>query len=168
MQAIRYARGLGWAGSLLLTACASPFETLWQGLPTCELPALYLDAQTQQPAHPLLARYMPYKVADGFAWYRVHESWHGLPVSGFLLPTSTFEVHALFIDAPLANARQQVLAVYGQAFADEGLHLEGRAPLLMRDPDNSKRSILDCTRGDSAATEIDKAQDEQEELTPQE
>ena len=64
------------------------------GLATCELDSLHLDSETGRPANPQLAIYTPDKVSDGFAWYKLHEELHGLPIVGFLVPASTFEVHA--------------------------------------------------------------------------
>lgn len=132
-----------------LTACATPFESMWQGLATCDLDQLRLDSETGEAAHPLLKTFTPYKNADGFAWYKTHQELHGLPITGFLIPTSTFEVHALFVDTPIANARRLTHNAYGSEFADEEKHNQGEAPLLLRDPNNPKRSIIDCTQGES-------------------
>lgn len=74
---------------------------------------------------------------------------HGLPISGFLIPSSTFEVHALFVDTPIANARRLTHNAYGSEFSDEQKHDAGLAPLLLRDPNNPKRSIIDCTKGET-------------------
>ncbi|MBL0460718.1 hypothetical protein [Aeromonas dhakensis] len=141
--------GLALLAGLQLMGCATPFESMWQGLATCELDDLYLDSETGKPAHPQLNHYTPYKVADGFAWYKTRQELHGLPISGFLIPASTFEVHALFVDTPIANARRLTHNAYGSEFSDEQKHDEGLAPLLLRDPNNPKRSIIDCTRGES-------------------
>jgi len=145
-----------------LAGCASPFETMWQGLATCELDDLHLDSESGAPVHPQLAKYTPDKVSDGFAWYKVHEELHGLPIVGFLVPASTFEVHALFVDTPIANARRLTHNAYGSEFADEALHDEGEAPLLLRDPNNPKRSIIDCTRAESAEPPSEERFDEGE------
>ncbi|MEG0006546.1 MAG: hypothetical protein RR721_01810 [Aeromonas sp.] len=132
-----------------LTACASPFETMWQGLATCELDDIRLDSETGAPVYPLLKSFTPDKTTDGFAWYKTHQELHGLPITGFLIPTSTFEVHALFVDTPIANARRLTHNAYGSEFSDEEKHNRGEAPLLLRDPNNPKRSIIDCTKGES-------------------
>ncbi|MGY3870284.1 hypothetical protein ACW5W4_12210 [Aeromonas crassostreae] len=134
--------------SLPLAGCSTPFERLWEGVAECEFDGLSLDADTLKPGHPDLAGFTPYKVNNGFAWYRTRTQLGELPISGFLIPTSTFEVHALFIDAPIANTRQLLLERYGDDFSDEARHQAGEAPLLLRDPNNPKRSILDCTRDD--------------------
>lgn len=147
--------GLALLAGLQLTGCASPFERMWQGLATCDLAELYVDGETGQAANAQLRKYIPYKVSDGFAWYKLHEELHGLPVVGFIVPASTFEVHALFIDTPIANARRLTHNAYGREFADETLHDEGKAPLLLRDPNNPKRTIIDCTRGESEGEQGD-------------
>ncbi|AVP94973.1 hypothetical protein OB925_08115 [Aeromonas rivipollensis] len=145
-----------WKGTLALltcmqlTACATPFERMWQGLATCDLDELYLDSESGEPSHPLLKTFTPDKTSDGFAWYKTHQELHGLPITGFLIPASTFEVHALFVDTPIANARRLTHNAYGSEFADEQKHDRGEAPLLLRDPGNPKRSIIDCTKGESA------------------
>ena len=141
--------GLALLAGLQLTGCATPFESMWQGLATCELDDLYLDSETGQPVHPLLKHFTPYKVTDGFAWYKTRQDLHGLPISGFLIPSSTFEVHALFVDTPIANARRLTHNAYGSEFSDEQKHDAGLAPLLLRDPINPKRSIIDCTKGET-------------------
>ncbi|MCP3291848.1 hypothetical protein, partial [Aeromonas hydrophila] len=110
---------------------------------------LYLDSETGQPVHPQLKHFTPYKVTDGFAWYKTRQDLHGLPISGFLIPSSTFEVHALFVDTPIANARRLTHNAYGSEFSDEQQHDAGLAPLLLRDPNNPKRSIIDCTKGET-------------------
>ena len=75
-----------WKGTLALltcmqlTGCATPFEKMWQGLATCELDTLHLDIETGRPANPQLAMYTPDKVSEGFAWYKVHQELHGLPI----------------------------------------------------------------------------------------
>ena len=86
-------------------------------------------------------------MTDGFAWYKTRQDLHGLPISGFLIPSSTFEVHALFVDTPIANARRLTHNAYGSEFSDEQKHDAGLVPLLLRDPNNPKRSIIDCTKG---------------------
>ena len=143
-------RGLVLLAGLQLTGCATPFERMWQGLATCDLDDLYLDSESGEPSHPLLKTFTPDKTSDGFAWYKTHQELHGLPITGFLIPASTFEVHALFVDTPIANARRLTHNAYGSEFADEQKHDRGEAPLLLRDPGNPKRSIIDCTRGESA------------------
>ena len=102
------------------------------GLATCELDTLHLDIETGRPANPQLAMYTPDKVSEGFAWYKVHQELHGLPIVGFLVPASTFEVHALFVDTPIANARRLTHNAYGSEFSDERLHDEGMAPVAAR------------------------------------
>lgn len=132
-----------------LTGCATPFEEMWQGLATCELDRLHLDSESGVAADPRLNAFKPDKISDGFAWYKTHQELHGLPITGFLIPSSTFEVHALFVDTPIANARRLTHNAYGSEFSDEQKHDAGLAPLLLRDPNNPKRSIIDCTRGES-------------------
>ncbi|MGL4717327.1 MAG: hypothetical protein ACRCWL_15755 [Aeromonas sp.] len=141
--------GLVLLAGLQLTGCATPFERMWQGLATCEFVDLYIDEDTGGAANSQLAHYTPYKVSDGFAWYKVHEDLHGLPVVGFIVPAASFDVHALFVDTPIANARRLTHNAYGSEFSDEQQHNEGVAPLLLRDPNNPKRSIIDCTKGES-------------------
>ncbi|WOE67838.1 hypothetical protein RY972_07200 [Aeromonas allosaccharophila] len=141
--------GLALLAGLQLTGCATSFERMWQGLATCDFNDLYIDGETGRPANLQLNNYTPYKVSDGFAWYKVHEELHGLPVVGFIVPASSFEVHALFVDTPIANARRLTHNAYGSEFGDEQKHDEGLAPLLLRDPNNPKRSIIDCTKGES-------------------
>ncbi|MGY3941445.1 hypothetical protein [Aeromonas tecta] len=131
-----------------LTACATPFERMWQGLATCDLDHLYLDSESGEASDPQLKTFTPYKTTDGFAWYKTHQELHGLPITGFLVPASTFEVHALFVDTPIANARRLTHNAYGSEFTDEEKHNRGEAPLLLRDPNNPKRSIIDCTKGE--------------------
>ncbi|MGK4473612.1 hypothetical protein [Aeromonas molluscorum] len=143
---------------LPLAGCSSPFERLWAGVAECQLDSLYLDASTLKPGNAELAHFTPYKVANGFAWYRTRETLGEVPISGFLIPTSTFEVHALFIDAPIANARHLMVTRYGNDFSDEARHNAGEAPLLLRDPNNPKQSILDCTRDESGETTPDEPQ----------
>ncbi|MGL4793812.1 MAG: hypothetical protein ACRC23_08825, partial [Aeromonas jandaei] len=84
--------GLALLAGLQLTGCATPFERMWQGLATCDFNDLYIDGETGRPANLQLNNYTPYKVSDGFAWYKVHEELHGLPVVGFIVPASSFEV----------------------------------------------------------------------------
>ena len=132
-----------------LTACATPFETMWQGVATCDLDELHFDSERGEASPPQLNTFKPYKTTDGFAWYKTDQELHGLPIHGFLIPTSTFDVHALFVDTPIDNARRLTHNAYGSEFADEQKHNLGEAPLLLRDPNNPKRSIIDCTRGES-------------------
>lgn len=145
-----YKSSLALLACVQLAGCATPFESMWQGLATCDLDQLHLDSETGEPSHPLLKTFTPDKVTDGFVWYKTHQELHGLPITGFLIPASTFEVHALFVDTPIANARRLTHNAYGSEFADEQKHDRGEAPLLLRDPGNPKRSIIDCTRGESA------------------
>ncbi|MGL5596656.1 MAG: hypothetical protein ACRDDA_00710 [Aeromonas sp.] len=141
MKKIALALLVGWQ----LTGCSTPFEQMWQGLATCDVADLHLDMETEQKANPLLKNYSPYRLSDGFAWYKVHESLHGLPVVGFLVPTAGYQVHALLIDTPIDNARRLVLRAYGSEFSDQRQYAQGQAPLLLRDPNNPKRVIIDCT-----------------------
>ncbi|PJG60584.1 hypothetical protein [Aeromonas cavernicola] len=132
-----------------LAGCATPFERMWQGLATCELTDLYIDSETGQAVNAQLRTYTPYKQSEGFAWYKVHQELHGLPITGFIVPMSTFEVHALFVDTPIANARRLTHNAFGSDFSDERQHALGEAPLLLRDPKNPKRAIIDCTKEES-------------------
>ena len=58
-----------WKGTLALltcmqlTACATPFERMWQGLATCELDDLYLDSETGQPV----------RLPTEDEWNRIHD-----------------------------------------------------------------------------------------------
>ena len=130
-------RGVVLLAGLQLTGCATPFERMWQGLATCEFTDLYVD-ETGRAANLQLANYTPYKVSDGFAWYKVHEELHGLPVVGFIVPASSFEVHALFVDTPIANARRLTHNAYGSEFSDEQQRL------------TSVSNSLDATKGELA------------------
>ncbi|MCH7371373.1 MULTISPECIES: hypothetical protein [Aeromonas] len=145
-----YKSSLALLACVQLTGCATPFESMWQGLATCDLDQLHLDSETGEPSHPQLKTFTPDKVTDGFAWYKTHQELHGLPITGFLIPASTFEVHALFVDTPIANARRLTHNAYGSEFSDERKHDLGEAPLLLRDPNNPKRTIIDCTKGESS------------------
>lgn len=131
---------------LALGGCSSPFERMWQGMAQCEFDDLYLDPASATPASPLLANYRPWKVEEGLAWYRVNEHFHDIPVSGFVVPASTFDVHLLFIPLPLDEARREFAHYFGSDFSDVRPYREGRAPLLTRNRDDLDTSVLDCTR----------------------
>lgn len=54
-----YKASLALLAGLQLTACSTPFESMWQGLATCDLDHLYLDSETGEPAHPQLKHFTP-------------------------------------------------------------------------------------------------------------
>lgn len=134
---------------LMLSGCSSPFERMWQGMGVCEFEDLYIDPSTGEPASNELAHYRPWKVEEGLAWYRVSENYHGIPVSGFVVPASTFDVHLLFIPLPIDEARREFVHYFGTDYSDVRPYRDGSAPLLTRNQGDLHTSVLDCTREES-------------------
>ncbi|ENY71105.1 hypothetical protein [Aeromonas diversa] len=138
---------LGWLlAALALGGCSSPFERMWSGLEQCRFDGLYLDPESGEPGNLALARYRPWKVEEGLAWFRVDEHYRDIPVSGFVVPASSFDVHLLFIPLPLEEARRQFRHYVGNDFSDVRPYRDGSAPLLTRNREDLETSVLDCTR----------------------
>lgn len=143
--------------SLLLGGCASSFEQMWAGMAECRFDGLYLDPISGQPGNPALARYHPWKVEEGLAWYRTKETFHQIPISGFVVPAAGFDVHLLFIALPLDEARQAFLRHVGSEFSDVRAYRDGHTPLLTRNRLDLATSVLDCTlvEPDEELTHVD-------------
>ena len=126
----------------------SPFEEMLSGFERCDFRDVYLDLETGKPVHPyLLERGLePCEISDELAYFCIDEEFHGLPVSRLMVPASTFDLHGLFIDLPLAQARSISKARLGSEFREDQDSADGKAPELLPDPQDPNRSVLMCNQ----------------------
>lgn len=124
------------------------FEQAVAGFPGCDLPGLYIDLETGQPASPYFAQHglAPCETTDKLTTYCIKERFHGLPVVRMAIPNTTFPVFALYFDADLATARKSLKRALGSEFKASGKSRDGIVPELLADPKDGKRSILVCTK----------------------
>ncbi|QQQ00763.1 hypothetical protein [Lysobacter enzymogenes] len=124
------------------------FEQAVAGFPRCELPGLYIDLETGQPASPYFAdqRLAPCETTDKLTTYCLKERFHGLPVAKLAIPNTTFPVFALYFDADLATARKTLSRTLGSQFKASKKSRDGIVPELLADPQDGKKSILVCTK----------------------
>ena len=124
------------------------FEQAVAGFARCELPGLYIDLETGQPANPYFAQHglAPCETSDKLTTYCLKERFHGLPVAKLAIPNTTFPVFALYFDVDLATARKTLNHSLGSQFKASRKSRDGVVPELLADPQDGKKSILVCTK----------------------
>lgn len=124
------------------------FERMLSGFEHCSFDRVYLDPETGAPAHPYLAErdLKPCEIIDEMAYFCVDENFHGLPVSKLMIPASTFDLHAIFIDLPLDEARKISRDHFGSDFHESHNSREGNTPELIENPNDRDKSILSCNQ----------------------
>lgn len=129
----------------------TPFEEMLEGFAYCKFKDLYLDLRTQEPVHRYFSErnLKPYKIQKGFAYFKVNEKFYGLPVIELMIPASTFDIHALWIDLPIEIARDKMNVFFGGEFRPNKLSDDGERPYLIADPSKPTKSVFTCnTRAD--------------------
>lgn len=131
---------------LPIKAQATTFEEMHQGFMHCELGGVYLDVLTKKPMHSYFTErnMKPYKILDGFAYYKVKEKLYHLPVDEVAIPASTFAVYSLFINLPLPQARKIIKDRFGSEFRPNKVSRDGLRPELIQDEKRPKRSVMVC------------------------
>lgn len=120
-------------------------EKLLPDLHRCKSGDFYLDPVTHEPRSDYLRMRTPYKIENGFAYYRVETTFHGLLVVDLMVPASTWGVLAVTFDAPLSKARAALKRKLGSEFRSVEDHDAGKAPLLIEDRTHKGRTVLVCT-----------------------
>lgn len=125
---------LGASGNCLATSLDQQFA----GLATCSIEQVFLDPSDQQVSGQYFVerQLQPCDLNEG-ARYCVKDQFHGLAVHAIGIPyRGPFSVHALYLDADVQTARQQL----GQGFDGDGI----QAPLLVAAPKKTGGSVLYC------------------------
>lgn len=123
------------------------FETLMSRYHQCRMPGAYFDQNTNEAVHPFFHEnsLIPYKIENGFAYYRLEASYFGIPVVEIMIPASTWDVRSVTFDIPLSEAQERLEIVLGSNFTPSDKSENGEAPELIEDPKDEKRSIFVCT-----------------------
>ncbi|WP_421547979.1 hypothetical protein [Pseudomonas sp. QD4] len=125
---------LGASGNCL----AMSLDQQFAGLASCSVEQVFLDPSNQQLSGQYFVerQLQPCDLDEG-ARFCVKDQFHGLAVHAIGIPyRGPFSVHALYLDADVQTARQQL----GQGFDGDGV----QAPLLIADPKNPGGSVLYC------------------------
>lgn len=127
---------------------SASFSRAVSGFPKCDLPDLFVDAVTGEPAHVLFTEnnLKPCKVTDQLAFYCVREKFHGLPVAKLAIPTTTLPVFALYFDVDVNTARTTLKRELGSEFRPSASSRAGVTPELISDPEELGKSVLICTK----------------------
>lgn len=139
---------LAMASSAGAATAARGFAEATAGFDRCRLGALYVDEGSQVPQSPYLKALEPKRCDrdNVLATYCINEKFHGLTVTRLAVPKTTLPVFALYIDAPLEDARRALKRSMGSDFRASPESSQGARPELMEDPDDADRSVLICTR----------------------
>ena len=124
----------------------SDFEKMFNGLTACSFENVAMDRRTKTPKHAyfLDRDLMPDSISiDGYAYFDIDESYHGLKVYKIAIPAKTFPGHVIYFQEPVAKVRKRLKDLYrGFHSSSEQTRIEGL--ILIADPKDNKRSILSC------------------------
>ena len=125
----------------------SSFERMLSGFSKCEFNGVYVDIFTKMPVNEYFIRneLKPYKIVDGFAYFHLSEKFHGLPVYEISIPSSTFDVHAIYINAPIAEVKEVLEKVFYSGFSLGKEDDAGMRPVMMSVNGNANKTVVFCS-----------------------
>lgn len=112
----------------------------------CKFENLYLDIQTKKTIHPYFEvnKLTPFKIDKDLAYFLIEEDFFGIPVYMIAIPASTFDIHALYMNIPIENARKKMIQKFDCDFTKSFLSDHGERPVLIVDPRDKNKSIIMC------------------------
>ncbi len=127
-------------------ALSATFEEMLSGFDQCQFKDVYIDLITKKPVHLyfLERELQPCEIKEGMAYFCLTERYYGLPVYKLMVPSGTFDIHAMYIALPINESRNMIRKKFGTEYRESGLSDIGEKPVLLANPNDPNKSILMC------------------------
>jgi len=121
------------------------------GFPACNFDDVYLNPLTKEPVHKYFINrnLQPSEIKGEIAYFNINETFHGIRVHKILIPASTYDVHAIYLEENVSQIKHKLGKIFYLGFYSINDNDLGEKPVLLDDPNRKGWSIMSCSPRDN-------------------